>query len=154
MPIVASFRSNSPSTMRSPILRAATTVAASHIILVAGATAAAVYVFDRFDAAWGRDYTWQVLCLLGVLTGVLAFVGALFGSIFAARVERTLPTSTAFIAGMLTAMLLGALLYLRHEFQMEGGLFGAVIGSILLPFAIALRMSRTDPRADVREHEQ
>ena len=130
--------------MSSPILRAATTVAATHVILVAGAAAVAVYVFDQFDAGWGRDYTWQVLCLLGVLTSILAFVGAMFGSVFAARVDRRLSTLTAVMAGMLTAMLLGALVYLRHEFQMEGGLFGAVLGSILLPFAIALRMSRPD----------
>nr|AUN37384.1 hypothetical protein [uncultured bacterium] len=101
-----------------------------------------IYGLGRFDAAWGRGYTLQIALWLAVATSILVFVGATFGAIFAARVDRSLDDRYAVVAGFLTALLLGALVYLRHEFQMEGGLFGAVVGSILLPFLVVLKMSR------------
>ena len=57
--------------------------------------------------------------------------------------NRTLRISYAVLAGATTAILLMCLLYLTREFAFEGGLFGAIVGSMLLPFVVCVVMSKT-----------
>ena len=125
-------------------LRPAAVAGASHIALFVAAAASAVVTFDQYDAARGPGGTWETLCWLGTGSGVLVFFGALFGSIIASRGERELRPRHAILAGAMTAILLMILIYLRREFAMEGGLFGAVIGSMLIPFLVSVRLA--EPR--------
>ena len=125
-------------------LQTATTVAATNLLVVASASAVAVYVLDQFDVGWGPDRTWQALFWLAVGTSVLTFFGALFGAILASRRDTTLRFAYAVGAGLATAMVLLVLLYLRQRFAFEGGLFGAIVASMLLPFLVCVRMSSPD----------
>lgn len=130
-------------------LRSAAIIATSNVILFAGSAAVCVYGLGRYDHAWGPERSWQVLSWLAVASSVLAFFGALFGSIIASRSDRSLHPRHAVLAGALITTVLWILLYLKHAFAMEGGLFGAVIGSILLPYLVCVKMSRSaGPHAD------
>ncbi len=123
-------------------LRSAAVSSASHLVLFIAAMTISIFGFHQYEAAWGPGHTWQVLFWLAVGSGVLVFVGALFGSILASRAGKSLPPLRAIAAGALTASLLISLLYLKRELGMEGGLFGAVIGSMLIPFAAQVAFGR------------
>ena len=122
-------------------LRTATIAATTNLLLVTASSAVAVYALDQYDPAWGPDRTWQTLCWLALATSVLVFFGALFGAILASRRDRTLRVAYAVLAGIVTAILILVLLGLKRHFAFEGGLFGAVVGSMLLPFIVCVRMS-------------
>ena len=125
-------------------LQTATTIATTHLLVVAASSAIAVYALDHFDAGWGPDRTWQALFWLAVGTSVLVFFGALFGAILASRRDTTLRFAYAIGAGLATAIVLLLLLYLKRHFAFEGGLFGAIVASMLLPFLVCVRMSSPD----------
>ena len=131
-------------------LRSASIIAITSLALTVVSTAISVYVFDQFEPGWGRDRSWQALFGLGLGSAVLSLVGGLFGSIFASRQDRTLAPIHAALAGVLTTVLLLTLLFLKREFAFEGGLFGAVVGSVMLPFIVSLKLSRHDDASSAR----
>ena len=122
-------------------LRTATITATTNLLVVAATSAIAVYALDQFDPSWGPDRTWQTLFWLAIGTSVLVFFGALFGAILASRRDTTLRFAYAVMAGSATAILLLALLALKQHSAFEGGLFGAVLVSMLVPFIVCVKMS-------------
>jgi uncharacterized membrane protein YsdA (DUF1294 family) len=129
-------------------LRTATIAATTHLLLVTASSAVAVYALDQYDAEWGPGRTWQTLFWLAFATSALVFFGALFGAILASRRDRSLRFSYAVLAGVATAVLILILLALKRHFAFEGGLFGAVVGSMLVPFIVCVRMSSPVPITD------
>ena len=127
--------------MTGPLCTAAIATA-THVALFVASVTISVFGLDHHDPAWGHARTWQTLFWLGVGSGVLVSVGAMFGAIWADRTGRALPRARAVFAGGMTALLLLVLLYAKRTFGMDGGLFFAVIGSMLIPFAMAIALSR------------
>ena len=125
-------------------LRTATTIATTNLLVVVASSAIAVFALDQYDPAWGADRTWQALFWLAVGTSVLVFFGALFGAIIARRRDTTLRFAYAVGAGVATAVVLLILISLKRHYAFEGGLFAAVIASMLLPFLVCVRMSSPD----------
>jgi hypothetical protein len=122
-------------------LRSAAVAAGSHFLLFLAANSVSVFGLGQYEPAWGQAHTWEVLCWLGAGSAILVFIGAMFGSIFASRAGRTLPRVHAMLAGAITAALLIGLLYLKRAFGIEGGMFFAVVGTMLIPFWVAVKFS-------------
>ena len=126
-------------------LKTAAVIATTNFAVVAVASSLAVFALDQYDPAWGPDRSWEALFWLAAGSSVLVFFGGLFGAILASRRDATLRFTYAVIAGATTASLLLLLVYLKRHSAFEGGLFAAVVGSMLVPFLMCVKMSSPTP---------